>query len=303
MTLTLQQHIDACEQKLTDAGIYSPAPEAAAILAHVAGVTRDDLVQHGHDVLSADQETRLAEIMKRRMQREPRARIFGYLEFSGIKLALEDGVFEPMMESESLVEHAVLIAESMPRPLRVLDVGTGCGALLLAFLKEVEEASGVGIDINEKALTLARANAEANGLAARAEFRAGDLVDDLAGGGEERFDLVLTNIPFVPSDMIPHLLPEVRLHDPLEALDGGLDGLKHCRHLMMQLPSVLKPGGVCLSQTSLKASSTMEQFFARTGHFRVERLHNAYGFPVALRLDLALPKRKSWLRFFLPDNY
>ncbi len=301
MTLTLQQHIDACEQKLTDAGIYSPAPEAAAILAHVAGITRDDLPQHGHDVLSADQEMRLAEIMKRRMQREPRARIFGYLEFASIRLAIEDGVFEPMVESESLVEHAVLIAENMPRPLRVLDVGTGCGALLLAFLKEVEEASGIGIDINEKALALAQKNAEANRLAARAEFREGDLVEDLAGGADERFDLVLTNMPFVPSDVIPHLAPEVRLHEPIEALDGGPDGLKHCRQLAVQLPALLKPGGVCLSQTTLKAAPAMEQFFTRAGQFNVKRLHNAYGFPVALRLDLAAPKPKSWLRFFLPD--
>jgi len=128
------------------------------------------------------------------------------------------------------------------RALSVLDLGTGSGCLLLAFLSEVPNARGLGIDVNQGAITIAEANARALGLAGRARFRLGDWGTDLT----ERFDLILCNPPYIPAGDIAGLAPEVARFDPLLALAGGPDGLDAYRRLSDELPRLLLPGGTAI---------------------------------------------------------
>src|SRR5262249_34034525 len=160
--------------------------------------------------------------------REPVARILGRKEFWSLSFAIAPAVLVPRPETETLVEAALAVIGPEPgRRLRVADLGTGSGALLLALLHELRTADGVGADVSHAALDLARENAERLGLAGRAAFVACDFGAALAGG----FDLVLSNPPYIAQTEWPRLDPEVRNHDPKLALDGGADGLAAHRRI------------------------------------------------------------------------
>jgi release factor glutamine methyltransferase len=179
-------------------------------------------------------------MVARRLGREPVSRILGRRGFWTLDLALGPATLDPRPDSETVVE-AVLAALPEPRaPLRLLDFGTGSGCLLLALLVELPTATGLGIDRSLAALEIARANARAAGLAGRAAFVQADWGGPLAG----RFEVIVTNPPYIPSGDIAGLQPEVADFDPRLALDGGDDGLDCYRALVPDIARLLAPGGV-----------------------------------------------------------
>jgi release factor glutamine methyltransferase len=176
----------------------------------------------------------------RREAGEPVWRILGEREFWGLPFRLSPATLEPRPDSETIVEAALKeLAGRNTEPLSLLDLGTGTGCLLIALLSELPNASGLGVDLSEEACRTATGNAALNGLAERASFRQGSWTDGLTG----RFDLILSNPPYIPSGEIAGLAVEVREHDPLLALDGGEDGLGPYRIFARTLPPLLAPGG------------------------------------------------------------
>jgi release factor glutamine methyltransferase len=169
------------------------------------------------------------------------ALILGHAGFWTLDLEVSADTLIPRADSEALVELALQLRPPPPRPggPRILDLGTGTGCLLLALLAEWPMAEGVGVDLNPAAAALAARNAARNGLADRARFLAGHW----AGALDARFDLVLSNPPYIESAAIPGLMPEVALHEPQAALDGGADGLDAYRAILAELPRLLAPGG------------------------------------------------------------
>ena len=192
--------------------------------------------------LTSAELARLAEYARRRLAGEPVARILGEKEFWGLPLQLSSATLVPRPDTETVVELALQLLRAggdLDRPLRIADLGTGSGAILLALLSELPAAQGFGTDISEAALQTAGANAARAGLSGRATFIACDYASGLAGP----FDLIVSNPPYIRSADIDGLAAEVRNHDPMAALDGGADGLDAYRALIPQAAGLLAPGG------------------------------------------------------------
>jgi release factor glutamine methyltransferase len=179
-------------------------------------------------------------------------------------LEVRPAVLVPRPETETLVEEAldaIARAGTKMEKLRLLDIGTGSGALLLALLGELPNAAGIGTDASEAALAVARGNAERNGLAARCAF----VACDIAKGVEGPFDLIVSNPPYIPHGDIATLPPEVRDYDPVLALDGGKDGLDAYRAIAEQVPRLLTPGGLLIVELGDGLEAAVRALFTKAG--------------------------------------
>lgn len=235
---TLVQAWTAARDRLKATGIDTPVIDARLLLEAAAGATRADLLNDPHRPLTDAQTETLDAYLTRREQREPIAHILGRKGFWSVMLGVGPQVLTPRPDTE-LVVIAALERLDPAKPATILDLGTGSGAILLALLAERPAAKGLGVDISEEALAVARENASNLGLAPRAALLRGDWT---AGLGEASFDLVVSNPPYIATAEIETLEPEVRQYEPLAALDGGPDGLDAYRRLAPEILRVLKPG-------------------------------------------------------------
>jgi release factor glutamine methyltransferase len=221
------------------------------------------------EAAGADAE-RLDAMIARRLAGEPVDRIVGRRGFWTLDLAVRPDVLSPRSDTETVVRAALSAARAWPRRVRrILDLGTGSGAILLALLAELPEATGLGIDRSEAAMALARENAERTGLGARARFHIGDWTTGLA----ETFDIVVSNPPYIPTGALAGLDREVRDHDPPLALDGGADGLDSYRALMPGLRAALAPDGVAALEFGDGQGPAVGALAAAAG-LRVMAFHN-----------------------------
>ena len=228
----------AVRKRLEDAGVDSPVIDARLIVETGAGVSRLDIITDPRRDLTEAQVQAVLSLAERRAAREPVAHIVGHRHFWKQTLRVSPSVLIPRPETEFLVE-AALHALPFAAPARVLDLGVGSGAILLAILADRPLASGVGVDLSGEALAVAQENAEVLGLGSRVSFVKGDWPAALG----ERFDVVVANPPYIPTGEIEALAPEVARFEPRLALDGGGDGLDAYRAIIPLLPDLLKPGG------------------------------------------------------------
>jgi release factor glutamine methyltransferase len=256
-------------------GIDSPEADARALLCVALHLTRAQLIAQCDRILEAREVSAVSALAARRAKREPVARILGRKEFWSLPLEVTPDVLVPRPETETVVEAALdwvhgggLRAEK----LRILDIGTGSGAILLALLQELPEALGVASDISPAAIAIAHANAERHKLAARCNFVVCNMADALGG----RFDLIVSNPPYIARGAIPGLDPEVRDFDPRLALDGGTDGLDAYRAIAIAAPYLLGPGGRLIVELGLGQDGPVRTLVGGAG-LRVE----------AIRADLA----------------
>jgi len=229
------------ERDLEAAGVETPDRDARVLVAASLGATPADLILNPDRRLDAGEARCLAGYGRRRAAREPCSRILGEREFWGRKFRITPATLDPRPETETLIEAALEIAREegwCQSPIRILDVGTGSGCLLLTLLAELPHAIGVGTDISAEALAVAEENSRRLGLSGRARFeQRGSL-----GGLCATFELLLCNPPYVATGAIATLPPEVRTYDPLAALDGGEDGLGAVRELAPDLVRVVPRG-------------------------------------------------------------
>lgn len=241
---------------LRDAGLDSPGLDARILVGHALALDHTALVTQADRALSDAEAAQIDALAARRLAHEPVARIVGVKEFWGLSLVVTPDVLVPRPDTETVVELALTFADRT-RPLRILDLGTGSGAILLALLHELPNARGVATDIALAALRVARANASALGLAPRAAFVRCDFGQALAGP----FDLVVSNPPYIASAGIAKLAPEVRDHDPRGALDGGADGLAAYRAIIADAPRLLgSTGRLVIEVGAGQAAAVMELF-------------------------------------------
>ena len=226
---------------LQQAGIASAISDARCMLGIVLG--RDDGVLP-HEIIAywqPEQSRALDALQQRRQTGEPISRMRGWREFWSMQFMLSSATLDPRPDSETVIEVALGWARRQAPAVRILDLGTGSGCLLLACLAELPKASGVGIDISAGALDMAAMNASRHGLAARTMFYQQDFAADLTAYGQ--FDVILSNPPYIPSAEIEMLDADVRHFDPAIALDGGVDGLACWRVLCPQIATLLSDGG------------------------------------------------------------
>ncbi|TAJ87072.1 MAG: peptide chain release factor N(5)-glutamine methyltransferase [Reyranella sp.] len=251
---------------LTAAGIDNARFEARLLLSHATGLTVEQLISRGPDPAPASARTALRDLTARRVRREPMAYILGEREFWGLPFKVSPAVLVPRPDSETVIETVLDLLPDRSRKLRILDLGLGSGCLLLTLLREYPQASGVGIDASEAALAIARANAEALGVASRARLAIGDWRQ---AGWSERldgpFDLLVSNPPYIESAAVEGLMPEVATHEPRLALDGGTDGLAAYRIITAQAPKLVVPGGWAVVEVGERQAPEIASLFAAAG--------------------------------------
>jgi release factor glutamine methyltransferase len=258
---------------LASAGISEPHREARLIVALALEVEPAVVLGYPERALDRGAASRLERLLARRCEREPYSRLCGRRPFWTLDLALTPETLDPRPDSETLVEAVLATLPEQARPFRLVDLGTGSGCLLLALLSELPCALGVGVDLLPGVAAAARRNAAAHGLAGRALFLAGDWGAAIANGTA---DVVVANPPYICSDEIDGLAPEVARHEPRLALDGGPDGLRAYRVLAREMPRLLRPGG--LAAVELGAGQAGE----------IARLMHAGGLAIqAMRCDLS----------------
>lgn len=222
---------------LNAAGIENAATDARLLVPAALGLGRHDLILQPQRLVSPDEARQLIEFERRRAASEPVSRILGWREFYGRRFEITVATLDPRPDSETLIEAALELVRERhagAEPPRILDIGTGSGCLLLTLLAELPGATGLGTDISTAALEVAARNAAQLGLAERASWQEARSLQGISGS----FDVVISNPPYIPTSDLAGLAPDVRLYDPLTALDGGAGGLCVYREIVAGLANL-----------------------------------------------------------------
>lgn len=266
--LTRAQAIATVADCLEAAGIGEAQDDARALLRAAAGLTRLELALAPRAPLSQEEARALSRYAARRAAREPVSRIIGERGFWTLDLAVAPDVLDPRPDTETLVETALrLVAERRDAALSILDLGAGSGAIVCALLSELSAARAVAVDLSAQACAATAANLARCGLAGRASVVRGRWAQAL----QARFDLVVSNPPYVRTGDIEGLEPEVRLHDPALALDGGADGLDCYREIIGDLPRLLAEDAVVLFEVGFDQAASVAALLGAQD-FNIERV-------------------------------
>ena len=260
-TPTLLTTWKTAQTRLKAGRIDSPSIDSRLLLEAACDVSRLDILTDPYRAVTAEQAAAYEAMIDRRLKREPVSRILGRKGFWKIMLSVTPDVLSPRPDTETLLDVG-LAAFAPHQAFQIADLGTGSGAILLAFLAERSGATGVGTDISSEELAVDRDNAASLGLEGRATF----LRTEWATGFEDHsFDLVVSNPPYIPTADIAGLDPEVRDHDPHLALDGGPDGLEAYRQLVPEIRRVMKPGGIFAVEIGWDQGDAVKALFVEGG--------------------------------------
>ncbi len=262
--MTVREVIQRSTEFLQRHGVDSPRLQAELLLAHLLKLPRLQVYLNHDRVLAEPELTALRSLVQRRSKREPLQHLVGSTSFGGLEISVNRDALIPRPETETLAElaNAALTKHPSPAPF-ALDFGTGTGCLAIALATHCEAAQVHALDISEAALVLARANAQRHGLTERISFHHGNGFAALAAG--LRFDLIVSNPPYIPTAEIATLQAEVRDFDPRTALDGGTDGLDFYRLLTREAPAWLKAGGGLFAEFGDGQETALENLFTGSG--------------------------------------
>ena len=238
--MTYRQMLQSLQEKFKEADIEEYASDAWILFSAASGLDRGHYLLDQQEEMPEKERAILEEYVEKRLQRIPVQHILGEQEFFGLPFHVNENVLVPRQDTEVLVEKAL---EKLKEGDRILDLCTGSGCILISLLHEAEKkgmkVTGSGLDLSEKALALAKKNAERNAVIFCSEWIKSDMFEKAEG----KYDMILSNPPYIPTAEIEKLMPEVKEHDPRMALDGDRDGLKFYRILAKEAPTFLKEGG------------------------------------------------------------
>lgn len=261
--------IAEARRRFDAAGFPDAALDARVLICGLLDLSPTALLLQGDEPVSADKADRVQEAIMRRLNHEPVHRILGRRDFYGLDLLLSPGTLEPRPDTEILVDVMLPYLAAMVvqhRKPTIVDLGTGTGAIALALLMECPEARAMGVDISTDALATATANAERNGVASRFATRLGPWFANTP----ERFDIIVSNPPYIRSDVVPGLQPEVTKFDPMAALDGGTDGLDAYRAIAETACEHIKMHGVIGLEIGFDQRRDVTQIFDEAGFSLLE---------------------------------
>ena len=273
--LTLGEARQRATRLLAEVSGDEAALDARIFLEEATGLSRLALLGHSDRVLGAEATARFTSFLDRRAAGEPVWRVLGQREFWGLPFTITPAVLDPRPDTETIVAAALdRLADRRGEPLRLLDLGIGSGALLCALLSELPQAIGWGVDRSKEAATVACGNLCRLEFGNRARVLVGDWGAALGGG---RFDLVVSNPPYIETATIPTLAPEVRDFDPPLALDGGADGLRCYRDIAADLPRLLAPGGEAVLEVGAGQAAAVRDLLAGAGLDGIDTRHDLGG--------------------------
>ncbi len=261
---SVSEALQLIAQTFRAAGIDDADADARVLAGHALHLDRARLISQSDRVLEAREVNAISGLAARRLKREPVSRILGRKEFWSLALAITSDVLVPRPETETVVEGALdFVVRNGLRmeKLRILDIGTGSGALLVALLNELPNATGIGTDISRAALEAAQINVAQFGFESRSSL----IACDMAAGVQGQFDLVVSNPPYIARGEIASLAPEVRDYDPMMALDGGDDGLTAYRSISADAKRILAQGGRLFVEMGAGQEPAVRELFTNAG--------------------------------------
>ena len=260
--MTYRQLYEYGVEKLVEAGIDEAKLDARLLLEYICHTDRNTLLVHGDSERNEMEEQFYLMCIEKRATRIPLQHITGEQEFMGLTFRVNQHTLIPRQDTEILVEEGM---RHMYDGMRILDMCTGSGCILLSLLKYSNECEGMGVDISEEALKVARENAQRLGL--KAEFVQGDLFEPVP---EKKFDMIVSNPPYIETAVIETLMPEVREHEPMQALDGMEDGLFFYRKIVEKAPGFLGKGGWLLFEIGYNQGEAVSKLMTEQGFKEVE---------------------------------
>ncbi len=270
---TIRETLAMATETLRMNGLETPRLDAEVIMAAVLNLSRPDLYIKSEDAVSPERLTKYFSLVERRAAREPVAYITGVKEFMSLPFRVNRDVLVPRPETELLVEEALAI-----KPLRIIDVGTGSGAIAVSMAYYLPGSRVTAIDISAEALAVARHNAVLHGVAGRVTFLKGNLVDPLVKSEHYGcFDLVAANLPYIPSSEMDNLPVDVRGYEPAKALDGGPGGLEKYRELCPRAFELLKTGGAILLEIGYGQAVQLLAFLTGVGYQNIQVIRDLAG--------------------------
>ncbi len=277
--MTIAESLIIAANGLRGVGIDQPERESASLLMFALGRDRTFLIAHSEYELSEPESRLFNEIIDRRKKREPFQHIVGRQEFYGLDFEVSPDVLIPRHETELLIDAAIEILKEKENA-RILDIGTGSGCIVVSIIHNVPTASAVAVDISEKALSVAKQNAETNNVAGRIEFRSSDIFEAV---GRQTFDVIVSNPPYIPAGDIAGLQSEVRDFDPFIALTDGGDGLSIIRRIVDDAPRFLNKNGTLLIEIGFGQVAAVGAMYDPDQWYEPEFLNDLQGIARVVR--------------------
>lgn len=282
---------------MREAGMKTAWLDAEVLLCHVLGVGKAQMYANSHAEVSGGEMERFRGCLKRRMAHEPVAYITGEKEFWSLDFFINSAVLIPRPETELLVEVAVKLMENRRDAalVKVLDIGTGCGALAISLARELASARIWAVDVSAAALEVARKNCARHGVDKRIHLLQGDLFEPVAG---LRFDLILSNPPYIRSSELSNLAEEIRLWEPIGALDGGVDGLNFYREMVRDAHNYLNPKGHMALEIGAEMGDAVAALIDSVGQYGSLSIKQDYAGKdrviIAANAALGEPVKRGW---------
>ncbi|MCH5337738.1 MAG: peptide chain release factor N(5)-glutamine methyltransferase [Acetatifactor sp.] len=271
--MTYGEVFEEGKRRLTEAAIEEAVLDARLLLEHVCGTDRNTLLAHADRLVTEEDRLRYQELIKRRASRIPLQQLTGVQNFMGLDFLVNEHVLIPRQDTEFLVEE---VLKNLHDGMRVLDLCTGTGCILISLLRYTNDCQGLGVDISPEALAVAKMNARrlltGNGESAESERRGHlqFLESDLYERVEGIFDIIVSNPPYIPTEVIDTLMPEVREHEPRLALDGSEDGLLFYRRIIEGCRTHLKGGGMLFFEIGHDQGAAVSELMEQAGFLEVQ---------------------------------
>lgn len=246
--------------QLKEADIQEASLDARLLLEEVCQTDRNYLLVHGEEAITTEQEAQYISFITKRKQHIPLQYLLGYQEFMGLRFAVTPDVLIPRQDTETLVEEVLRFLHD---GMHILDVCTGSGCILLSLLHYSNNCLGVGCDISGKALSIAERNAQY--LKSDARFVKSNLFEKIDG----RYEMIVSNPPYIPTQVIPTLMDEVKYHEPVQALDGRQDGLYFYREIINQAGDYLYPGGMLFFEIGCDQADSVSSYMEKAGYSQI----------------------------------
>lgn len=260
----MNNYLSKLISQLKSIGADSPRLEAKLILAHILGCEDNHPILDNPD-LTVEQQQKIAEIIQKRSEHWPLCKLLGEKGFYKYNFVVSEDVLSPRPDTEVLVEEAIAAAKAQ-NAKSILDLGTGSGCIILSILGDVEGLRGWAVDASKKALQIADSNAHRLNLDSRLSFLHASWFDeDLPARLGTTFDMIVSNPPYIASSEIDELEEEVKAHDPLSALDGGIDGMRHYRQIALLAAKIINPGGLIMLEGGLNQEKEIAEIFEAEG--------------------------------------
>lgn len=260
--MQISEILAKAKQQLEKAGVENVGLDALILLSYALSFSKEQIIFNPESTVSTQQEKQFFDLIKRRCAREPISHLIGRREFFGRDFIVSKNILDPRPDSENLIE---LVLEKFPQKdvkIDILELGVGSGCLIISLLCEFKNALGVGLDISDLALVVAQKNAAKNQVENRLKFLQSDLFSALDSG--QKFDVIISNPPYIPRQEIENLQAEVKDFEPRLALDGGIDGLDFYRRIAAESKRFLKKDGRIFLEIGISQKEQVEKIFCKS---------------------------------------